>query len=279
MSIARLTARLATRTGLLVVVVLYTLYAVGPLVWLAAMSLRTTNEINLDHYGLPTVFHWSKYWQAWSTSTYETYFWNSVIVVGVAVVVLTIVGSMAAYCLARYRFPGNRIVVLILFSTILLPPQITIISLFQIMVEYNLFNSRLGLILVYVGTQLPLTIYLLESFFRRLPQDLFDAAKVDGYSDFEIFWRIAFPMAAPAIVTTVIVNFILLWNEFLYAVVLITDDKARTLPLGVQKFMGDQFSDIGMVATGAMISILPVIVVYAFFSEKIIQGMTAGAVK
>ncbi len=272
-------ARLSSRGALLAVLGLYTLYAIGPLLWLAAMSLRTTAEINVDHYGLPDVFQWRQYRQAWVNSSYEIYFWNSVVVVGAAVAALTVIGAMAAYCIARYRFPGNRLIFLAMFSTILLPPQITIISLFQIMVEYRLFNSRLGLILVYVGTQLPLTIYLLESFFRRLPQDLFDAAKVDGYSDFEIFWRIAFPMAAPAIVTTVIVNFILLWNEFLYAVVLVTDDKMRTLPLGVQKFMGDQFSDIGMVATGAMISILPVVLLYALFSEKIIQGMTAGAVK
>lgn len=140
-------------------------------------------------------------------------------------------------------------------------------------------NSLRGLILVYVGVQLPLTIYLLEGFFARIPQDLFDAARIDGYGDFEIFWRIAFPIAIPAIVTTVILNFILLWNEFLYAVVLITDDSKRTLPLGVQKFMGDQFSDIGMVATGAMISIIPVVIFYALFSEKIIKGMTAGAIK
>jgi ABC-type glycerol-3-phosphate transport system permease component len=272
-------SRFTSRGVLTAVLALYTVYAVGPMVWLAAMSLRTTSEINLSHYALPGEFHWEKFARAWFNSSYDTYFWNSVVVVGVAVVVVTMVGSTAAFCLARYRFPGNRLIFLAMFSTILLPPQITIISLFQTMVEYRLVNSLTGLILVYVGVQLPLTIYLLEGFFARMPQDLFDAAKIDGYGDFEIFWRIAFPIAMPAIVTTVILNFILLWNEFLYAVVLITDDSKRTLPLGVQKFMGDQFSDIGMVATGAMISIIPVVIFYALFSEKIIKGMTAGAIK
>jgi hypothetical protein len=106
-----------------------------------------------------------------------------------------------------------------------------------------------------------------------------DAARMDGYSEWEIFWRVSFPIALPAIATTVILNFILLWNEFLYAVVLITDDANRTLPLGIQRFMGDQLEDVGMIATGLMIAIVPVIIVYAFFSEKLIQGMTAGAVK
>jgi ABC-type glycerol-3-phosphate transport system permease component len=146
-------------------------------------------------------------------------------------------------------------------------------------VQYGLYDTRAGLTLVYVAIQLPLTIYILESFFARIPSDLFDAARIDGYSEWAIFWRVSFPIALPAIATTVILNFILLWNEFLYAVVLITDDANRTLPLGIQRFMGDQLDDVGMVATGLMIAIIPVIIVYAFFSEKLIQGMTAGAVK
>jgi multiple sugar transport system permease protein/raffinose/stachyose/melibiose transport system permease protein len=196
-----------------------------------------------------------------------------------AVIALTVIGAMAAHCLARYRFAGNRLIFFIIFSTIIFPPQITIISLFQVLVEYGLFNSLLGLTLVYVSIQLPLTIFILEGFFARLPQDLFDAAKLDGYSDFEIFWRITLPIGLPAIATTVILNFIHLWNEFLYAVVLITDEDKRTLPLGIQKFMGDQLEDIGMIATGLMIAIVPVILIYAFFSERLIQGMTAGAIK
>jgi ABC-type glycerol-3-phosphate transport system permease component len=167
----------------------------------------------------------------------------------------------------------------VLFSTIIFPPQITIIALFQILVQYGLYNSKLGLMLVYVSIQLPLTVYILESFFARIPGELFDAARIDGYSEWSIFWRVALPVASPAVATTVILNFILLWNEFLYAVVLITDDANRTLPLGIQRFMGDQLEDIGMVATGLMIAIVPVIVLYAFFSERLIQGMTAGAVK
>jgi multiple sugar transport system permease protein/raffinose/stachyose/melibiose transport system permease protein len=167
----------------------------------------------------------------------------------------------------------------VIFSTIIFPPQITIISLFQVLVDYGLYNSLVGLTLVYIAFQLPLTIYILESFFARVPQDLFDAARMDGYSDWAIFWRVMLPIGMPAIATTVILNFILLWNEFLYAVVLISDDAKRTLPLGIQKFMGDQLEDIGMISTGMMISVIPVVILYVFFSEKLIQGMTAGAVK
>ena len=193
--------------------------------------------------------------------------------------ILTLIGAMAAHCVARYRFRGNRVLYFLIFTAIIFPPQITIIALFQSLVQYGLYNSLVGLTLVYVSMQLPLTVYILESFFARIPDDLFDAARIDGYSEWAIFWRVSLPIALPALATTVILNTILLWNEFLYAVVLITDEAKRTLPLGIQRFMGDQLEDVGMIATGLMIAIVPVIVIYAFFSEKLIQGMTAGAVK
>ena len=262
--------RALTRGLLLIGLSLYTAYAAGPFVWTAMMSVRTTSEISANPYGWPEVWHWDKYLTAWSTSNYDLYFWNSTVVVAASVALVTVIGVMAAHCLARYRFPGNRIIYFIIFSTIIFPPQITIIALFQVLVEYGLFNSHLGLILVYVSIQLPLTVFLLEGFFARLPQDLFDAARMDGYSDFEILWRITVPVGLPAIVTTVILNTIHLWNEFLYAVVLITDDEKRTLPLGIQKFLGDRLEDIGMIATGMMIAVIPIIIIYALCSEKLI---------
>lgn len=264
---------------LLTVLALYTAFSTGPFIWVGMMSLRTTSEISANPYGLPEHFHWDKFVTAWTTSNYGIYFWNSTAVVVTAVAVLTIIGSMAAHCLARCRFRGNRAIYFVIFSAIIFPPQITIISLFQVLVEYGLYNSRTGLTLVYVAVQLPLTMYILEGFFARIPQDLFEAAKIDGCSDFNILWRLTLPVGLPAIATTVILNFIMLWNEFLYAVVLITEEEKRTLPLGIQKFMGDQLQDIGMISTGLMIAIVPVIVIYMLFSEKLIQGMTAGAVK
>lgn len=274
-----LDARVLKRILLLGALALYTCFSAGPFLWVGVMSFRTTSEISADPYALPETMHWEKYVQAWTTSNYGTYFWNSTVVVVVAVVVLTLIGSMAAHCLARYRFPGNRLVLLIIFSTLIFPPQITIISMFQVLVEYGIYDTLFGLTLVYIAIQLPLTVYILEGFFARIPQDFYDAAKLDGYGHVEIFWRITLPIGIPAVATTVILNFISLWNEFLYAVVLITDESNRTLPLGIQKFMGDQLEDIGMISTGLMIAIVPVIVVYVFFSERLIQGMAAGAVK
>lgn len=272
-------SRITRRGGLMALIVAYTFYSALPFVWVGTMSLRTTSEISANHFAWPEIYHWEQYRRAWVDSNFATYFWNSTLIVGAAVLVVTLLGAAAAHALARYNFRGNRIIYFILFSSIVFPPQIILISLFQVLVEYQLYNTRVGLMLVYVGLQLPLTIYLLEGFFARIPQDLFDAAKMDGYSDLSIFWRIVLPVGMPAIATTVILNFIQLWNEFLFAVVLINEDSSRTLPVGIRHFMGDYFQDIGMIATGMMIAVIPVVIVYAFFSEKLIQGMTAGAVK
>jgi ABC-type glycerol-3-phosphate transport system permease component len=267
------------RTPLLLFLVLYTVATGGPFLWVAAMSLRTTSEIFANPYALPVTLHFEKFAQAWVNSNYGTYFWNSLIVVVSAVALLTVVGAMAAHCLARYRFRGSRAVRFIILSGMVLPPQLLILSLFQIMVDFGLYNTLQGLTIVYVATQLAMTVYILEGFFVQIPQDLFDAARMDGYSDLEIFWRITLPVGLPAVVTTVILNGIILWNEFLYAVVLMTEDDRRTLPLGIMHFMGGHQLDVGMVATGLMIAIAPIILLYALFSEALVKGMTAGAVR
>jgi ABC-type glycerol-3-phosphate transport system permease component len=267
------------RALLLSILVTYTVATGGPFLWVAAMSLRTTPEIFADHYGLPTPPHWEKFVDAWTTSNYSIYFWNSTIVVVTAVVLITAIGSMAAHCLARYAFRGSRSVRFIILTGMIVPPQLLILSLFQIMLDYGLYNTLTGLILVYAATQIPMTIFILDGFFRQIPQDLFDAARIDGYGDIEIFLRITLPIGLPAIFTAVVLNFIMLWNEYLYAVVLLTDDSKRTLPLGIMYFMGSRTLDVGMIATGVMIAVLPIIIIYAFSSETMIKGFTAGATR
>jgi len=264
---------------LLLFVVVCSVITGGPFLWVAALSLRTTPEILGRPYGFPLHPHFGKFLKAWTQSNYGQYFWNSTVVVVTAVVIATLLGAMAAHGLARYPFRGNRALRFLILSGMMLPPQMMILSLFQIMFSLGLYNSLSGLVVVYVATQLPMTIYILETFFSHIPQDLFDAAKLDGYADFEIFWRIALPVATPAVFTTALLNFIILWNEFLYAVVLLTDNSKRTLPLGIMFFMGGHQIDVGMVATGLMITILPVLLLYSCFSETMIKGMAAGAVR
>lgn len=267
------------RTPLMLFLLAWTAITALPFLWVAMMSLRTTAEIFSNPYGLPIHPRWRNFADAWIGSNYNIYFWNSTIVVASAVAGVTIVGAMSAHCLARYRFRSRRAIRLVILSGLVLPPQMLILSLYQILLDYQLYDTLAGLAIVYLATQLGMTVYLLEGFFAQIPQDLFDAARMDGYSDFEIFWRITLPIGVPAIFTTAILNFVILWNEFLYAVVLLTSDENRTLPLGIMHFMGDHQLDVAMIATGLMIAILPVALIYAFFSETMIRGMTAGAVR
>jgi len=271
----------STRLLLLLPVLAYTVFSAGPYVWTAMMSLRTTDEIYRSHYGLPVPAHWDKFHRAWTEFGYATYFRNSAIVSIASVLIVTVLGAMAGFAFARrrYAFPLREPLFLLIFLSIMFPPQIMLLSLFQILVQYGLFNSLIGLVLVYVATELPLTIYLLRAFFAQIPTELEEAARIDGCSDWTMFWRVMFPMALPAVATTIILNFIYFWNEFLYAVVFITRQQIRTLPLAIQFLVSDQYQDIGMLATGLMIATLPVLVFYLFLSEWFVKGMTAGAIK
>ena len=266
---------------LLAPVLAYTAFSAGPYLWTAAMSLRTTDEIYRSHYGLPIPAHWDKYHAAWTQFGYATYFRNSAVVSTASVLVVTVLGAMAGFGFGRrrYAFPLREPIFLLIFLSLMFPPQIMLLALFQLLVQYHLFNSLTGLVLVYVATELPLTIYLLRAFFAQIPQELEEAARIDGCSDWAMFWRVMFPMALPAVATTVILNFIYFWNEFLYAVVFITRQQIRTLPLAIQFLVSDQYFDIGMLATGLMIATLPVLALYLFLSEWFVKGMTAGAIK
>ncbi|MFH1609892.1 MAG: carbohydrate ABC transporter permease [Candidatus Bipolaricaulota bacterium] len=270
-----------TRTLLMLPVLVYTAFAAGPFVWTAVMSLRTTEEIYRNHYGLPIPAHWGKYYTAWTEFGYDLYFRNSAIVSCTGVILITIVGAMAAFGFARsrYAFPLREPLFLLIFLSVMFPPQIMILALFQILIKYQLYNTLPGLILVYVATELPITIYLLRIFFAQIPQELEDAARIDGCTDWSMFWRVMFPIALPAVATTFILNYLYFWNEFLYAIVLISKQEIRTLPLAVQFLLGEQYQDVGMLATGLMIASLPVLVMYLFLSEWFVKGMTAGAVK
>jgi multiple sugar transport system permease protein/raffinose/stachyose/melibiose transport system permease protein len=274
-------SRRLARAVLLLPVLAYTAFSAGPYVWTAMMSLRTTDEIYRHHYALPLPAHWSKYAEARNQFGYATYFRNSAIVTVSAVALITVIGAMAGFGFARrrYAFPLREPLFLMLFLSVMFPPQILILSLFQILITYGLFNTLPGLVLVYVATELPVTIYLLRAFFAQIPHELEEAARIDGCSDWTMFWRVMFPMARPAVATTMILNFIYFWNEFLYAVVFITKQEIRTLPLAIQFLVSDQYFDIGMLATGLMIATLPVLLMYLFLSEWFVKGMTAGAVK
>jgi len=252
-----------------------------PFLWMAAMALRTTPEIYRSPYGLPLPPHLGKFVTAFVEFGYARYFANSLFVTVGALAINVLAASMAAYGFARsrYRFALREPIFLLIFMAIMFPPQIILLALYLVLVQYGLYNSLFGLVLVYAATSLPFTIYVLRAFFLQIPQEIEDAARVDGCGDWGAFWRVMMPIALPALSAVTILNTIGFWNEFLYAVTFINKQESRTLPLAVMFFMGDSYSDVGMLATGIVIASLPIIVLYMLFSDQFIKGMTAGALK
>jgi ABC-type glycerol-3-phosphate transport system permease component len=266
-----------TRSAIMVGLAAFTLLWTAPVVWMGILSLRNSSEFYQGPYSLPLPAHWDKFRIAWVEFGYQTYFRNSVIVSTGAVLLLIAVGSMAAYFFARYKFPFREPLYLMIFASIMLPPQVSILALFQMLVKYHLYNTLTGLILVYAASGLPVTLFLLRAFFAQIPREIEEAARIEGANDWRMYWQIMFPIARPAVMAVVIINLVEFWNEFLYAVVLINQQASRTLPLGIMFFMGDREQDVGMIATGLVITILPVLVLYAIFSERITQSLVAGA--
>lgn len=265
------------------ILMIYTAAISFPFFWTAANSLRKSNEILLEPYALPIPGTFQNYINIFTNPTlsFPLFFRNSIVVTAGALFLAMLVNSMAAYGFGRlrYRFAGREVLYSLIFLSIMFPPQITLLSLFQLLVQYHLYNTLLSLILVYTVMSMPMNIFILRTFFMQIPRDLEDAALIDGASERQLFWKVMFPIARPAIFTTVMLNFVNFWNEFLYAVTYITDPKLRTLPLAVMFFIGEAFLDVGMLAAAMVVSTLPVIIIYIFVSEWFIRGMTVGAIK
>jgi ABC-type glycerol-3-phosphate transport system permease component len=268
------------RWVLLILLLSYTLIVLGPFIWSFIMSFRPTQDILQNPYGLPIPPIFSNYLRAITQFGFDKYIRNSVFVTGAALLIVTPVSAMAAYVFGRrrYNFRMRELLFQLIFVSIMFPPQITLLSLYILLWRYKLLNLT-GLALIYAATALPISIYILRAFFGQIPRELEDAARIDGASDWQTFWRVMFPIARPAVATVIVLNFINFWNEFLYAVTIIHRDDLRTLPLGVMRMMGDQFIDYGGLSATLIISIAPVIVLYIFLSEWFIKGMTAGALK
>lgn len=266
-----------------ILLMIYSLIVAFPFLWMVSNSFRTGGDILLNPYGLPYPFTLKNYIDIFTNPTlsFPRFFMNSTVVTAISILLAMIITSMAAYGFARRRFSfwGRESIYTIIFLTIIFPPQITLLALFQLMVQYNLYNSLTGLVLVYTASALPMNIYILRAFFKRIPVELEEAGLIDGATDWQLFWKVMFPIARPAVFTLIILNFVNFWNEFLYAVTFTADPQLRTLPLAVMFFIGEASLDVGLLSASLVISSLPLIIVYLFLSEWFIRGMTAGAVK
>lgn len=270
-------------TALTIGLLIFTLLVIIPFVWMVVMSLRTTGDILADPYGLPTDFRWQNYWRLLFDPQIQfyRYFLNSVFVTGFALLFTTVLSTLAGYGFGRprynFRFRG-WFFALLLFG-LLLPPQILYIPQFTLMAKYGLLNSPWSLVLLYAAFGLPVSTYLMATYFSQLPAEIEDAARIDGCSDFRTFWQIMLPLARPALATVLLVNMLNFWNELLLSVTMVTQPEMRTLPAAMMNFVGENAADYTMAATSLVAAMLPVLFLYLLLSDKFIEGMTAGALK
>lgn len=252
-----------------------------PLAWMLLTSLKTGPEIFAQPWGLPRTPHWVNYVNAWQGAGLGPAFVNSVLVTLGTLALLLPAGAMAAYVLARYAFPGRGVVFGTFLSGMMFPHFLVIVPLFFLLRNMGMLDTLHGLILVYVAYSLSFTVFVLHGFFSALPEELAEAAMLDGCGHAGTFWRVMLPLAKPGLVVTGIFNAIGLWNEYGLALVLVSREEHRTLPLAVADLAMTQHyqSDWGALFAGLVISAVPVLVLYALFKDRILDVMLAGAVK
>lgn len=248
--------------------------------WVVLSSFKNNREFFANVWALPARFEWGNYARALFSSNLAVYFTNSLFVVLTAAFLVLVLAAPAAYTLARIYFKGRLFVSNLFILGIGIPVQVIMIPLFFLIIDLNLVNSLAGLILTYVVIQLPFSIFLLTGFFANLPGALEEAAALDGSTAWQTFLRIMLPLAGPGLVTVSIFNVIFLLNEFLLALVLLTDNSKYTLSLGLYALYGNMRYTGDWVAlfAGFSIVMLPALLVYLFLSERVMQGITLGAI-
>jgi len=252
---------------------------VFPLFWMLSTSLKADKIEVAQNALLPHAFQWANYVEAFYKSNLDQYFLNSVFYTVVGVFFIIFISSLAAYAFARLEFPGKNILFYILIATLLIPIPGVFVPLYLLLNSLGLLDTRIGLLLCYVSNGLAFAIFLLKGFFDDLPKEIEEAALMDGCSRFGIYWRIAVPLAKPAIATLVIMNSLTIWNEFLLALVVLTDTAKMPIQRGLMVFQGPHQTDYHLLMAGLTIATIPIVIIYLLMQKHIVKGIAAGALK
>ena len=242
-------------------------------------SFKSTQEIFASPYGIPKSFSLSNYINAWNEANFGTYFKNSVFITSVSVILVLLIASMAAYVLARFKFKGSFAIYFMFLMGLMLPLRLAIIPLYILIRDLGLLDTYTGLILVYVSSGLSFSIFILYTFFKSIPDELIQAARIEGANSFQIYYKIMLPLVRPALSTVAIFNFMSLWNDFFFPFILIKNPDLYTIPVGISNFFGEYTTDWSLLFAALSLSIIPVIIVFFIMSKQFIEGLTAGAVK
>ncbi len=254
---------------------------VGPLLWLLLSSFKGESEFTLNPlWALPSGLDWQNYIDALTTGNIGTYFLNSILAVFPSLVLILLLGLAAGFALEVMVWRGRNTVLLVFLAGILVPVQIVLLPLFTIYFQAQLIDTRWALIITYTGFGLPLTVFLMATYFKAIPRELIEAAVLDGASIYQIFLRVAAPMVANGVVTVALVQFFFLWNDLLFSLTFISSDGLRTIQTGLLNFTGE-YGQVQWGPTFAAIclAVFPTLILYLLLNQRVIKGLTAGSLK
>jgi raffinose/stachyose/melibiose transport system permease protein len=259
----------------------YTALCLFPVILVVINSFKTRAAIFSSPLSFPTpeTFSTEGYVTVWNQGDFIQYFQNSLVVTVASLFFILLFGAMAAFALSEYRFKGNKLMGLYLALGIMIPIRLGTVAILQLMVASGLVNTLTALILVYTAQGLPLAIFILSEFMAQVSSDLKNAGRIDGLSEYSIFFRLVLPLVRPAMATVAVFSMIPIWNDLWFPLILAPAEEVKTVTLGAQVFIGQFVTNWNAVLSALSLAILPVLVLYALFSRQLIRGITAGAVK
>ncbi|MGJ6968011.1 carbohydrate ABC transporter permease [Streptosporangium sp. G11] len=273
---------LGKRLGKWVVAVpmaLLALATIYPLVFTVNVAMKTRRDYVLDRFSPTTSLNWDNIVTAWTSVGMARYFANSLIVVTISVVVLLLLGSMAGFALSQLRFRGSKALFLGCLAALFIPFQVIMVPLTRVMADSGLIDTYPGLILAYVAQFLPFTIFLMTSYYKTVPREIIDAARIDGNTTYGVYRRVMLPIGVPALLSVGILDALFCWNDVLISLLMMPSADHRTLMVGVTSLRGQYSDDIPTFASGVLIAAVPVLMVYLFLQRQIADGVTAGSTK
>ncbi|MDR0248162.1 MAG: carbohydrate ABC transporter permease [Oscillospiraceae bacterium] len=255
------------------------LISIAPLAWVFISSLKSYSEINSSAFSLPARPRFDNYVSAFRHAPILRYFANSVVIVGAGIALTVTLVAMSAYAAARFRFRAKPVIIALFAVSLLLPAQSITQPLFALYTALNLFDTKAGLVLVYAAMGIPIAFFVMYGYYATLPLALEESAYIDGAGFFKTFTRIILPMAKPGLATVVILQFTDTWNEFYYALMLTSGNRARTVPIALNYYMSAFANNYSALFAAVVVTVAPTIVFFVVMQRQVIDGLTSGAVK
>jgi len=264
-----------------VLLIFWAVLVIFPFLWMITTSFKTNSEILFSPWDLPSSLQWRNFSNAWNNAHIGRYVLNTLIVITMSLTGTLLVSAMAAYVIARFEFPGNRVLFYLFMAGLMFPVFLGLVPLYFLMGDLHIKDTYWGLALVYIAYSLPFTIFFLVGFFKTLPGEVAEAGIVDGASQFQVFFQIMLPMAKPGLIAMGIFNFLGQWNQYLLPLVLMQDESKRVLSqgLGMLAIQQGYQNDYGALFAAMTITMVPTLVVYVIFQKRLESGLTAGALK